>query len=659
MAGFRTLGIAAAAGLLASGLSAAVAPSGGVHAAPPMKTSAAPGVSPTKGHLHRGVMPVFGTGRGATKPAAAAAPVAPPRAHLSYYGGSVVSTIRVVQVLYGQPSTTVKYESEVQDVATSPSVGTFYGAIASSSYVDSMSEYNTTGSPQGTSGTNQTITRGGFDSQNIIAPSQPNNPFAPGNTTHTIDDTQIQAELKVQIAAHTLPAPARDGAGKLTTLYATYFPISVHITLHVSSGTEKSGVDFCAYHGTTSAPEAYYSVLPDFTTGGMATGCGGGTEFQNVMSVSSHEFAEVITDPEVGLATGAVGSPLAWYDVNNGENGDICNGINASVVGHDAVAYTVQKLWSNAQNACVTAPATPPPAPPAPFHPHGVGAPQVAVTPDGSTQLVFWSGSDGLLHEAWYTGNWNGPITFPQLGHLTSAPSVAVTRDGSTQLVFWQGPNRHLLEAWYAGSWNGPVDLTAAWGGAGLLASSPSVVPTADGEQLVFWRGIDGHLWEAWYTGRWNGPADFSTLGTLASSPSATITPDGSQQLVFWPGVDNRLTEVWFSGSWHGPVEFANLGLISSTPSVVVTPDGSTQLVFYRSPWGDLLESWYAGSWNGPLDLTSSSFGGKGTLTSSPSATVTPDGSSQLVFWQGPRQTLWESWYAGGAWHGPVDFSAG
>jgi hypothetical protein len=57
--------------------------------------------------------------------------------------------------------------------------------------------------------------------------------------------------------------------------------------------------------------------------------------------------------------------------------------------------------------------------------------------------------------------------------------------------------------------------------------------------------------------------------------------------------------------------------------------------------------------------LTASTFAGKGTLTSSPSATVTPDGSSQLVFWQGPGQTLWESWYAGAAWHGPVDFSAG
>ena len=38
---------------------------------------------------------------------------------------------------------------------------------------------------------------------------------------------------------------------------------------------------------------------------------------------------------------------------------------------------------------------------------------------------------------------------------------------------------------------------------------------------------------------------------------------------------------------------------------------------------------------------------------------MTPDGPTQLVFWQGAGATLWEGWYAGGAWHGPVNFSAG
>jgi phosphatidylinositol-3-phosphatase len=305
--------------------------------------------------------------------------------------------------------------------------------------------------------------------------------------------------------------------------------------------------------------------------------------------------------------------------------------------------------------ALAPAPAPPPPPP----RPQNVGQPAVAVGPDG-TQLVFWQGAGSVLNEIWYTGVWNGPLTFPQFGTMTSAPSVAVSKDGSTELVFWRGPGGHLLEAWYAGGgWNGPVDWTNAFGGVGPLASAPSVVTTADGQQLVFWQGTDGHLWEAWYAaGAWHGPVDWSTLGTLASPPSAIMTPDGSTQLVFWKGADNRLSEDWYTGSWNGPVEWTGLGSPTSAPSVTVTPDGSTQLVFYQGAGGHLLESWYAGSWNGPVDWTTSAFGGSGPLTSAPAAAVTPDGSTQLVFWQGAGSTLWEGWYAGGAWHGPVNFSS-
>jgi hypothetical protein len=294
---------------------------------------------------------------------------------------------------------------------------------------------------------------------------------------------------------------------------------------------------------------------------------------------------------------------------------------------------------------------------PAHFAPSGVGAPQVAVTPDGSTQLVFWRGANNQLAEAWYTGTWNGPISFPQLGTLTSTPAVAVSKDGKTQLVFWQGPAGHLFEAWYTGTWNGPVDITDSYlGGRAILASAPSVVTTRDGSQLVFWRGTDGHLGEAWYaSGAWHGPADFSHLGSLASAPSATVTADGSTQLVFFQGTDGRLTEDWFTGVWNGPMRF---GAIVSQPTVAVTPDGSTQLVFYKGSTGHLLESWYTvGGWHGPVDWTVGAFGGAAILPSSPSATVTVDGSTQLVFWQGAGSTLWEGWYTRGAWHGPVNWS--
>ena len=315
-----------------------------------------------------------------------------------------------------------------------------------------------------------------------------------------------------------------------------------------------------------------------------------------------------------------------------------------------------------------------------PFRPKGVGAPSVTVLPDGSQQLVFWRDASNHLLEGWYSGGyWHGPADLTSVlgpsAILQSAPSVAVTPDGSTQTVFWQGPGSHLFEAWWAGArWNGPIDVTAAaLGPSGVLASAPSVAMTPDGStQTVFWEGPGGHLYEAWWAGaRWNGPADwtaraFRGAAPLVSAPSATVMPDGSQQLVFWQGAAGHLYEAWWAAArWNGPVDFTASAFrgaapLASSPSATVLPDGSQQLVFWTGAGGHLFQAWWAGGrWNGPVDWTGSAFGGAGALTSPPSATVLPDGSQQLVFWQGAGATLWEGWYAGGAWHGPVNFSAG
>lgn len=50
------------------------------------------------------------------------APAAPAGAHLSYFGGPVISNVHVVQVLYGSGS----YNAQVAGSST-PSIGNFYG----------------------------------------------------------------------------------------------------------------------------------------------------------------------------------------------------------------------------------------------------------------------------------------------------------------------------------------------------------------------------------------------------------------------------------------------------------------------------------------------------------------------------------------------------
>jgi CHAP domain len=366
-------------------------------------------------------------------------------------------------------------------------------------------------------------------------------------------------------------------------------------------------------------------------------------------------FAATVTNPtgHVAVVSSVTPSAVTAVQQNLTVNGTMAgqwtqslSGTTVSPLGNDPVIG-----WLRA-GATIAAPALPV---------HSSSAPSTAVTPDGSTQTVFWKGTDNHLTEAWYAGGaWHGPADFPEFGTLVSPPTVAITKDGLTQTVFWQGANGHLYESWYAGSWHGPADWTATWGGVGRLTSAPTAVTTNDGSQLVFWRGPDNRLWEAWYAGgRWNGPIDIVHLGAMASAPNVAVTPDGNTEMVFWKGTNGLLTEAWYTGSWNGPEQFGNLGSLASAPSVTVTPDGTTQLVFWQGTDQHLHEAWFTGAWNGPADWTTAAFGGVSPLISAPTATVTTDGSTQIVFWEGAGGLMYEAWWAGNRWNGPVAVRAG
>ena len=277
----------------------------------------------------------------------AAGPVAfaaPAGAHLSYFGGPIISNVQVVQVLYGSGS----YNAQVAG-STSPTMGQFFGDFtgSGSGLVSLLTQYNTNIS----GGTNQTFGFGSFGGLFQIVPSA-------GNNGSTISDTQIQSELLAQINAGHLPAPQLDAAGNPNTLYMIYFPPGKTITQGGSSSCVGGG--FCAYHGTTSTllsgHNVLYGVMPDMQPGsGCATGCGTSTTFGNYTSVTSHELVEAMTDAFVGIAT-TFAPPLAWYDQTNGEIGDICNGQQGSYTAN-GTTYTVQLEFSNSANNCVLPPA--------------------------------------------------------------------------------------------------------------------------------------------------------------------------------------------------------------------------------------------------------------------------------------------------------------
>ncbi len=260
--------------------------------------------------------------------------------HLTYYGGPVIGSVRVVMVLYGTGV----------DPQVAGEMPVFYQQMVSSSHLDWLCEYDTDrldffGRP----GTQQRIQRGTWSAQIQITPD-------PSRDGATITDAQIQTELAAQFAANALPAPDS------STLYVLHFPPGKRIQLDPQ---DSSCQQFCAYHGSfyDNGLPVRYAVMPDMGPGsGCDSGCGlGSTVLQNTTSVAWHELVESITDPDVSIATDYT-APLAWYDAGDsspgfpwGEVADICDDIgndSITVFAGNGTAYLLQTVWSNDQNTC-------------------------------------------------------------------------------------------------------------------------------------------------------------------------------------------------------------------------------------------------------------------------------------------------------------------
>ena len=251
-----------------------------------------------------------------------------PYGDLKYYGGRVISNVKVVEVAWG-PNVDPTYMTKL---------GAFYTAIVASPYVDWLTEYDTIGLAGFADlepGSDQHIGRGSFAGSYAITPS---------NTATTLTDGDVAAELVHQLTISALPAPSLDAGGNVDSLYMIDFPPGITVTMVNLASCSSFG----AYHSTatyqgTSVP---YGVHPS---------CG--YSFDTATIVHSHELVEAMTDAEVGIVetntTAPSARPLAWVTLagtawDSLEIADICQGSNATIA-----TYAVQKVWSNYAQACV------------------------------------------------------------------------------------------------------------------------------------------------------------------------------------------------------------------------------------------------------------------------------------------------------------------
>ena len=223
-------------------------------------------------------------------------------AKLTYHGGPMIQHVKVFLVFYSPGH---QYKDELVK---------FFTGITQSAHVDMLQEYDQA---------SYKIRRGSylglFEDTNV-------NPA----TVTKVDPAKY---LKGLLAAKKVPDPTDD------TLYMLYFPNKIDSI--DPSGTSSCIVPsgpFCAYHHSFAqgTQNVYYGVMPDQT----ACGCGP-AGFAGFSVVSSHEFVEALTDPDVG-------NHKAWNDDTQGEIGDICGGEAEVVVD----TWTVQPEWSNELNKC-------------------------------------------------------------------------------------------------------------------------------------------------------------------------------------------------------------------------------------------------------------------------------------------------------------------
>ena len=107
---------------------------------------------------------------------------------------------------------------------------------------------------------------------------------------------------------------------------------------------------------TAAGNQFYFAIIPGLTNTCLSNSCPGGnsgctlqttqTQEQRQTAVTSHEFSEMCSDPQI---TGTIaGSKLAWYDsldFGAGEIGDVCAG-NFGTITVGSNTWTVQLMYS-------------------------------------------------------------------------------------------------------------------------------------------------------------------------------------------------------------------------------------------------------------------------------------------------------------------------
>jgi hypothetical protein len=262
------------------------------------------------------------------------APIPGAAAHsdFKYNNGSVIRCPRVYTTFWGPGW------SDAAHTARATRLNHFLRDLLASTYMNVLSQY----------GAGQGANTGMFIGATFVA-----------NVKSQIDKSDIAAVIQDCIDAGTIPEPNANNNGMVLVIYLDESIAVDETGLRMCEPTSDNAFGFHSDLVTKAGNEFYYAVIPALDDNCVNNSCPGGstcslrlteTQEQRLTQVTSHEFAEMITDPKF---------TEGWYGSSSDENGDICNGQSATItVGPNT--WTVQRQYSktddensNGANYCV------------------------------------------------------------------------------------------------------------------------------------------------------------------------------------------------------------------------------------------------------------------------------------------------------------------
>ena len=303
----------------------------------------------------REIVPVLGIVPARRAKKAAAATGQPAFPGFVYNGGAVITSPVVYTSFWGSLWSDATHQTDAQRL------NQYVQDLLASNFMNVLSQYGV-GSGAGS---------GQFGQASFLA-----------NVANQLADSDIQNAIQQAIDAGSIPEPPANNNSQVLIIF---------LDENTEVNDPNSGIVMCepqgdtafGYHSsfTTAAGNAfYYGVIPALDDACLQNSCGNSpcslqlseSQEQRRTQVASHEFAEMVTDPN---------PPTGWYDQNDpnsGEVGDICNGQTDTITGANGDTWTVQQIYSayddqqnGGSNYCLAQVASPEPL--LPGAPSGTG----------------------------------------------------------------------------------------------------------------------------------------------------------------------------------------------------------------------------------------------------------------------------------------------